>query len=365
MVRVEVNGIRDMAASELTPINLKPQACSSIHKRCFPHKRNCCEGLECKFSLVGRICRVERKKPEKNMEETYRNILEHASGNGGLKLEGSGHNIIGLTKKEYIIKNIRFKKPEKRSRCAPWLSELLCVSGTSEDSSWKALNMSMDISQTGSCELLCKKQNEEGCCHLSKATGCTWLVDGKTIWGGASKVSTSSFCMYREKQSCPLTSRDQEGPFYEPGAPERNQLAPTAELTPEAKITVEGVVKDKHCNPISNAIVQAWYAGGTKPHYTFPATNPDLWYRGFQVTDQNGKYSFVATYPGLYDARPIIHIHFKVITPTKELTTQLYWRDDIPRSYEDYVAGREFQFPTKITATPSGRIMRFDLVMEL
>ena len=25
MVRVEVNGIRDMAASELTPINLKPQ----------------------------------------------------------------------------------------------------------------------------------------------------------------------------------------------------------------------------------------------------------------------------------------------------------------------------------------------------
>ena len=148
-----------------------------------------------------------------------------------------------------------FYELEKRSRCAPWLSELLCVSGTSEDSSWKALNMSMDISQTGSCELLCKKQNEEGCCHLSKATGCTWLVDGKTIWGGASKVSTSSFCMYRgkvvykncntlrysvniflcsiikiyylllsvsvffisEKQSCPLTSRDQEGPFYEPG----------------------------------------------------------------------------------------------------------------------------------------------------
>jgi hypothetical protein len=44
------------------------------------------------------------------MEETYRNILEHASGNGGLKIEGSGHNIIGVTKKEYIMRNIRVKK---------------------------------------------------------------------------------------------------------------------------------------------------------------------------------------------------------------------------------------------------------------
>ena len=55
---------------------------------------------------------------------------------------------------------------------------------------------------------------------------------------------------------------------------------------------------------------------------------------------------------------------FKVITPTKELVTQLYFRNDVPPSYEDYVVGRETQFPTNIINTQSGRQINFDLVMD-
>ena len=49
---------------------------------------------------------------------------------------------------------------------------------------------------------------------------------------------------------------------HKKGAPNVKTLAPSGELTPDKKITVEGYVLDRNCNPISGAIVHAWYAGG-------------------------------------------------------------------------------------------------------
>ena len=49
----------------------------------------------------------------------------------------------------------------------------------------------------------------------------------------------------------------------------------------------------------------------------------------------------------------------------KELTTQLYFQNDVPPSYEDYVANRSSQFPQKVQATSSGRTITFDLVMDV
>jgi len=84
---------------------------------------------------------------------------------------------------------------------------------------------------------------------------------------------------------------------------------------------------------------------------------------GMQV--QNGKYNFTATYPAVYTGRPIPHIHYKVFGGGKELTTQLYFQNDVPPSYEDYVANRSSQFPQKVQATSSGRTITFDLVMDV
>jgi len=171
-----------------------------------------------------------------------------------------------------------------------------------------------------------------------------------------------SFVVNNGQRRCQVTSRDVEGPFFEAGAPNVNILAPNYELNDaQTKIKLEGKVLDKNCNPIGNAIVHAWYAGGNPVGYTFP---PDyLWYRGYVLTDKNGKYSFEGTYPGTYSGRPIPHIHMKVITDKKELTTQLYFKNDVPPSYEDYVQNRETQFPKRITRNQSGRKIMFDLVI--
>ena len=101
--------------------------------------------------------------------------------------------------------------------------------------------------------------------------------------------------------------------------------------------------------------------------YTFPPSY--LWYRGRSYTDSNGRYSFEATYPGRYSGRPIPHVHYKVFSNTgrsgKELTTQLYFRNDVPRSYQSYRRTKGTQFPQSIRATPNGRDITFDVVMDV
>ena len=45
--------------------------------------------------------------------------------------------------------------------------------------------------------------------------------------------------------------------------------------------------------------------------------------------------------------------------------TQLYFRNDVPPSYEDYVEGRQSQFPSSIIGSDSGREIHFDIVMDV
>ena len=97
--------------------------------------------------------------------------------------------------------------------------------------------------------------------------------------------------------------------------------------------------------------------------YTFPPSK--LWYRGRAYTDRNGVYNFEATYPGTYSGRPIPHIHYKVFGGGKEFTTQLYFRDDLPRGYQSYRRTRGTQFPQRIQATSNGRDITFDVVMDV
>ena len=48
----------------------------------------------------------------------------------------------------------------------------------------------------------------------------------------------------------------------------------------------------------------------------------------------------------------------------KELTTQLYFENDVPPNFEDYVARRQSQFPQRILATRNERIITFDVVLD-
>ena len=56
----------------------------------------------------------------------------------------------------------------------------------------------MDISQTFPCELLCQKQDENGCCYLGKKTGCRWGGGAKRKSTGTSgEVATAVACARR------------------------------------------------------------------------------------------------------------------------------------------------------------------------
>ena len=46
------------------------------------------------------------------------------------------------------------------------------------------------------------------------------------------------------------------------GAPNTNMLVPESERTSKDFLLLTGRVLDKNCNPIRNAKVQCWYAGG-------------------------------------------------------------------------------------------------------
>jgi len=41
-----------------------------------------------------------------------------------------------------------------------------------------------------------------------------------------------------------------------------NQIAPNGDFNPSTEIQLQGRILDKRCRPISNAVVDVWYAGG-------------------------------------------------------------------------------------------------------
>jgi len=176
-----------------------------------------------------------------------------------------------------------------------------------------------------------------------------------------------------QRPGCRLTSNDQEGPFFEANAPQETDIAPGLEYLDRGVETyVYGQVLDRNCQPVAYATVNIWYAGGQRSaisqgdytHYTFPPKY--LWYRGQRTTKTDGRYWFHATYPGVYEVRPIPHYHIKVEARGREFITQIYFKDDIPPSYEDYVRDRETQYPLVWQRSVGGtRYVVFNVVLDI
>jgi protocatechuate 3,4-dioxygenase beta subunit len=108
---------------------------------------------------------------------------------------------------------------------------------------------------------------------------------------------------------CAPTPADLEGPFYKPGAPER-------EATGKG-LVVSGVVRSADtCQPISGARVE-WWQANLQGEY-------DDAHRGLQMTGASGAYRFDTDFPPPYAGRPS-HIHVKAEAKGyRKLTTQLY-----------------------------------------
>jgi protocatechuate 3,4-dioxygenase beta subunit len=109
--------------------------------------------------------------------------------------------------------------------------------------------------------------------------------------------------------SCSPTSPDQLGPFYTPGAPERDKVGEGYVLS--------GVVRsDFDCYPIPGAQIEFWMAG---PDGVYTDA-----YRATEFSGSDGSYRFESHFPPPYSGRPP-HIHIRVSAPGFDtLVTQHY-----------------------------------------
>lgn len=139
-------------------------------------------------------------------------------------------------------------------------------------------------------------------------------------------------------EDCPATSADILGPFYQPNAPFRKQVASAAE--PGKRLIVQGTVSN--CKgPVKGAIVDVWHATADGCYSinqkcgVIPGNPDEFRLRGQVRTDDKGRYEFLTIKPPPYDTgrgnfRPA-HIHYKVSVPgatgsgKDELITQLYF----------------------------------------
>ena len=119
-----------------------------------------------------------------------------------------------------------------------------------------------------------------------------------------------------------FTLQQAEGPYYTPNTPQRNSLI-EGEIE-GTRLVLVGYVLDQNCQPLSNAWLDFWQTGADGEY-----DNQGYRLRGHQYTDELGRYYLETVLPGLYESRPIEHIHVKVRPAGgEEVTSQLYfpWR---------------------------------------
>ena len=146
-----------------------------------------------------------------------------------------------------------------------------------------------------------------------------------------------------------------EGPYYKARSPERTSLV--EEGVSGMKLTLTGYVLTKDCKPVSGAWLDFWQANGNGEY-----DNAGYRLRGFQHTDDTGRYFLETVVPGEYPGRTV-HIHVKVQAPGRQvLTTQLYL-PDYPLNARDSI----FTPATvmQVVDGPDGKLATFNFVLDI
>ena len=129
-------------------------------------------------------------------------------------------------------------------------------------------------------------------------------------------------------QTCGLTARQTEGPFFKTDTPRRTSFI---EGKISRRLVLEGRVLSAQCKPVPNALLDFWHADEEGDY-----DNRGFRYRGHQHTDAQGRYRLETIVPAEYPGRTR-HIHVKAQAPGRRvLTTQLYFPDD-PANARDFL----------------------------
>jgi protocatechuate 3,4-dioxygenase beta subunit len=180
-----------------------------------------------------------------------------------------------------------------------------------------------------------------------------------------------------EWHSCSPTTRDAEGPYFEPGAPMRSLAIADAD-EPGVRLLVEGRLFGPDCRtPLQGYVIDLWQADAEGNYYD--AANSAFRLRGKIVTDSLGRYRFETILPARYgDAAGIrpAHIHAKVLTPQRNslLTTQLYFAGDPYLGQADYCTRsrtcnsgdpkRALKLTSGVVSGKAGKRARFDAFLS-
>lgn len=149
---------------------------------------------------------------------------------------------------------------------------------------------------------------------------------------------------FDDSNSCTLTGKAIEGPFYIPNSVERADISEGREGVPLALRLM--IVDAKTCAPMERATVAVWHCDALGKYSGHEDMDPNVfpftalaghrapttstsYLRGHQTTDANGITAFQTIFPGWYTPRTP-HIHVKVLVEERLLvTTQLFFPQDL------------------------------------
>lgn len=139
--------------------------------------------------------------------------------------------------------------------------------------------------------------------------------------------------------SCIVRPEVTEGPYYVQEDLNRSDIRSDTATgtvvagTPLVLTFNVSQVSGAGCTPMEGAQVEVWHcdAAGVYSAVSDPGFNTKNqdFLRGYQMTDANGKATFMTIYPGWYSGRTV-HIHFKVHpSANQEFTSQLFFDDSL------------------------------------
>jgi protocatechuate 3,4-dioxygenase beta subunit len=130
-------------------------------------------------------------------------------------------------------------------------------------------------------------------------------------------------------ESCPLTPRQTEGPFYfDPRLVRRDIREGRPGVPLRLRLQVVGAAD---CAPHERARVDVWHcdAAGAYSGYDSERSAGEAWLRGTQLADSEGVVAFETLYPGWYSGRAV-HVHVKARTADgREIASQIYFPDEL------------------------------------
>lgn len=129
--------------------------------------------------------------------------------------------------------------------------------------------------------------------------------------------------------TCPVTPRQTEGPFYSDARLVRQDIR---EGRPGVPLTLRlQVVEAADCATAERARVDIWHcdAVGTYSGYDSERSAGETFLRGTQFTGSDGVATFRTIFPGWYGGRAT-HVHCKAWLPDwREVTSQIYFPDTL------------------------------------